>query len=159
MFESLAFSAFSLARLSIPSWMSMATTPPSRTRSANGMATLPGPQPTSSTTMSGSSSKCSIIVAARFVRVNGLSSSTNQRNQTGQGSERRLDAKRHVNPASKNSPTAPKRMRTPLITRRLQEHTCLGGGGRRPHRTLSIPTTSHGRIRRLANEACVLPFG
>ena len=64
-----------------------------------------------------------MIVAARFVQEKGLSSSTNQRNQTGQGSDRRVDAKRQVIPVTKNTPTIPKRMPSFLITPRLGEHT------------------------------------
>ena len=57
-----------------------------------------------------------MIVAARLVRVNGLSSSTNQRNQTGQGSDRRVEAKRQLIPTSKDTPMRPKRIPTFLIT-------------------------------------------
>ena len=100
-----------------------------------------------------------MIVAARFVRVNGLSSSTNQRNQTGQGSDRRVDAKRQMIPVTKNSPTIPKRMLNFLLMSRLGEHTRLGCGVRRharrryaaalraaPRRTLSGVRTSYRAI-------------
>src|SRR4030067_3351687 len=60
------------------------------------MVSLPGPQPASNTFIPGSRSRLLIIVFARLDLAKGLSSSTNQLNQTGQGSDLLLEKNRHI---------------------------------------------------------------
>ncbi len=62
-----------------------------------------------STRMPGRRSSCWTITFERFVEVNGLSSSTNQRNHTGHGSDWRRDANRHATLTIANEPTTPNR--------------------------------------------------
>ena len=105
-----AASAFSRARSTIPAWISMATTSPrGPTCLAIGMATRPGPQPASSTAMPSCRSKRSTMTAARLVLVKGLSTSTSQRSDTGQGTEWRREPTRHMTATRPMTPTKARR--------------------------------------------------